>query len=307
MNSYYFKYFVLKIKFFLILIFSFLVFIIIFIFGFCLANINLDLKLNSNQVLTYQQANYYYIPVFQVKKDFNSQERIIFSIKNFKIDNINKVYTNEYTIDTFISQNFKQDALNLINNFLLKGFKVIFIMKSNYDLIYSPEIIYFYEKLPDYEKNKSIVQDLKSKQYFFYIAKNSIEWMKPLNSGEITSEYQDGYIKFNLKMNYSFSGYKILDLNKRLVKINTVLYKGEGRVLNVGSNMDLFKGLELVDSKVNCFEYYQKDTNVPVLLQREIKMKFNVIDSSLSQELYKKTGSKYLEFHLLRTLMLVSM
>ncbi|MGC8733966.1 MAG: hypothetical protein ACP5RD_02860 [bacterium] len=275
-------------------------------FQFSLANVKLDLKLNINQVLTYQQANYYYIPSFQVKKDFNSQERIIFSIKNLKIDHINKIYTNEYTIDTFISQNFKQDTLNLINNFLLKGFKVIFVMKSNYELIYSPEIIYFYEKLPDYEKNKSLVQDLKSNQYFLNIAKNSIEWMKPLNSGEILSEYQEGYVKFNLIINYSFNDYKTLNLNKRLANINTVLYKGEGRVLEVGSNMNLFKNLELVDSKVNCFEYYEKDTNIPILLQREIKMKFNSSDPSLQSELYKKTGNKYFEFHLLRTLMLVS-
>ena len=290
------------------ILFSLLFFIFLISFS-VLANpsLNLKLKLLQNQVLTYQQANYYYIPYFQVKKDFNSQERIIFSIKNLKVDHINRIYTNEYTIDTFISQNFNQDALNLINNFLLKGFKVIFIMKSNYDLVYSPEIIYFYEKLPGYEKNKSLVQDLKSNQYFLNIAKNSIEWMKPLANGEIVSEYQNGYIKFNLRINYSFADYKTLSLNKRLTEVSTVLYKGEGRVLEVGSNMDLLKDLELVDSKVNCFEYYEKDTNIPVLLQREIKMKFNILDPSLRQEFYRKTGNKYFEFQLLRTLMLVSM
>ena len=290
------------------ILFSLLFFIFLISFS-VLANpsLNLKLKLLENQVLTYQQANYYYIPYFQVKKDFNSQERIIFSIKNLKVDHINRIYTNEYTIDTFISQNFNQDALNLINNFLLRGFKVIFIMKSNYDLVYSPEIIYFYEKLPGYEKNKSLVQDLKSNQYFLNIAKNSIEWMKPLGNGEIVSEYQSGYIKFNLRINYSFADYKTLSLNKRLTEVSTVLYKGEGRVLEVGSNMDLLKDLELVDSKVNCFEYYEKDTNIPVLLQREIKMKFNILDPSLRQEFYRKTGNKYFEFQLLRTLMLVSM
>jgi hypothetical protein len=284
-------------------------FFIIFVFStsiLVLANLflNLKLKLLENQVLTYQQANYYYIPFIQTKKGFNSQERIIFSVKNLK--NNGETYTNEYTINTFISQNFKQDSLNLINNFLLKGFKVIFVMKSNYELIYSPEIIYFYENLPDYEKNKNLVQDLKNNEYFLNIAKNSITWMKPLNDGELISEYQDGYVKFNIKVNYNFIGYKTIDLNKRLAKLNTMLYKAEGRVLSVNSNLNLFNGLELVDSQINSFEYYEKDTHIPVLLQRELKMKFNIIDDNFRKEYYKNTGSKYFQFELLRTLMLVS-
>jgi len=286
-----------------------LLFLIVFIFStliLVLANLflNLKLKLLENQVLTYQQANYYYIPFIQTKKGFNSQERIIFSVKNLK--NNGETYTSEYTINTFISQNFKQDALNLINNFLLKGFKVIFVMKSNYELIYSPEIIYFYENLPDYEKNKNLVQYIKNNEYFLNIAKNSITWMKPLNDGELISEYQDGYVKFNIKVNYNFIGYKNIDLNKRLAKLNTMLYKAEGRVLSVNSNLNLFNGLELVDSQINSFEYYEKDTHFPVLLQREIKMKFNIIDDNFRKEYYKNTGSKYFQFELLRTLMLVS-
>ena len=285
------------------------IFFIIFIFltsllGLANLSLNLKLKLLKNQVLTYQQANYYYIPFLQTKKGFNSQERIIFSVKNLK--NNGETYTNEYTINTFISQNFKQDSLNLINNFLLKGFKVIFVMKSNYELIYSPEIIYFYENLPDYEKNKNLVQDLKNNEYFLNIAKNSITWMKPLNDGELISEYQDGYVKFNIKVNYNFIGYKTIDLNKRLAKLNTMLYKAEGRVLSVNSNLNLFNGLELVDSQINSFEYYEKDTHIPVLLQRELKMKFNIIDDNFRKEYYKNTGSKYFQFELLRTLMLVS-
>jgi len=286
-----------------------LLFLIVFIFStsiLVLANLSLNLKLKllENQVLTYQQANYYYIPFIQTKKEFNSQERIIFSVKNLK--NNGETYTSEYTINTFISQNFKQDALNLINNFLLKGFKVIFVMKSNYELIYSPEIIYFYENLPDYEKNKNLVQYIKNNEYFLNIAKNSITWMKPLNDGELISEYQDGYVKFNIKVNYNFIGYKTIDLNKRLAKLNTILYKADGRVLSVSSNLNLFNGLELVDSQINSFEYYEKDTHIPVLLQREIKMKFNIIDDNFRKEYYKNTGSKYFQFELLRTLMLVS-
>jgi hypothetical protein len=286
-----------------------LLFLIVFIFStsiLVLANLflNLKLKLLENQVLTYQQANYYYIPFIQTKKGFNSQERIIFSVKNLKNDG--ETYTNEYTINTFISQNFKQDALNLINNFLLKGFKVIFVIKSNCELIYSPEIIYFYENLPDYQKNKNLVQDLKNNEYFLNIAKNSITWMKPLNDGELISEYQDGYVRFNIKVNYNFIGYKAIDLNKRLAKLNTILYKAEGRVLSVSSNLNLFNGLELVDSQINSFEYYEKDTHIPVLLQREIKMKFNIIDDNFRKEYYKNTGSRYFQFELLRTLMLVS-
>ncbi len=289
------------------------IFILIFCLKFILANenfkVNLNLKLFKDQVLVYQQANYYYIPLLQVKKDFNSQERIIFSIKNLKIDNINdkEAYTNEYKINTFISQNFKQDTLNLINNFLLKGFKVIFIIKSNYDLIYSPEIIYFYENLPDYEKNKQIINDIKNSEYFLNIVKNSIKWMKPLISKEIVSEYQDGYVKFNIKTNYSFVGYKTINLNKKISNVNTILYKAEGKVLSVSSNLNLFNNLELVDSNINSFEYYEKDTNIPILLQRELKMKFNINNPTLKGEFYKKTGSTYFEFHLLRTLMLVSM
>jgi hypothetical protein len=286
-----------------------LLFFIAFIFLtsiLVLANfsLNLKLKLLKNQVLTYQQANYYYIPFIQTKKGFNSQERIIFSVKNLKNDG--ETYTNEYTINTFISQNFKQDALNLINNFLLKGFKVIFVIKSNCELIYSPEIIYFYENLLDYEKNKNLVQDLKNNEYFLNIAKNSITWMKPLNDGELISEYQEGYVKFNIKVNYNFIGYKTIDLNKSLAKLNTILYKAEGRVLSVSSNLNLFNGLELVDSQINSFEYYEKDTHIPVLLQREIKMKFNIIDDNFRKEYYKNTGSRYFQFELLRTLMLVS-
>jgi hypothetical protein len=285
------------------------IFFIIFIFltsllGLANLSLNLKLKLLKNQVLTYQQANYYYIPFLQTKKGFNSQERIIFSVKNLK--NNGETYVNEYVINTFISQNFKQDTLNLINNFLLKGFKVIFVIKSNCELIYSPEIIYFYENLPDYEKNKNLVQDLKNNEYFLNIAKNSIIWMKPLNDGELISEYQDGYVKFNIKVNYNFIGYKTIDLNKRLLSLNTMLYKAEGRVLSVSSNLNLFNGLELVDSQINSFEYYEKDTHIPVLLQREIKMKFNIIDDNFRKEYYKNTSSRYFQFELLRTLMLVS-
>lgn len=295
------------------IIFLSFVFIFVFYLKFCLADdnfkVNLKLKLSKDQVLVYQQANYYYIPFLQVKKDFNSQERIIFSIKNLKIDNVNNefVYTNEYRINTLISQNFKQDTLNLINNFLLKGFKVIFIIKSNYELIYSPEIVYFYEKLPDYEKNKQLINDLKSSEYFLNIVKNSIEWMKPLNSKEITAEYQNGYVKFNIKTTYSFVDYKKLNLSKKLSNVNTIFYKAEGRVLFVSSDLNLFNGLELIDSNVSSFEYYEKDTNIPVLLQREIKLKFNILDDNLKRDFYKKTNKTYFEFQLLRTLMLVSM
>ncbi|MCX7870468.1 MAG: hypothetical protein N2485_02695 [bacterium] len=295
------------------IIFLSFVFSFVFYLKFCLADdnfkANLKLKLSKDQVLVYQQANYYYIPFLQVKKDFNSQERIIFSIKNLKIDNVNNefVYTNEYRINTLISQNFKQDTLNLINNFLLKGFKVIFIIKSNYELIYSPEIVYFYEKLPDYEKNKQLINDLKSSEYFLNIVKNSIEWMKPLNSKEITAEYQNGYVKFNIKTTYSFVDYKKLNLSKKLSNVNTIFYKAEGRVLSVSSDLNLFNGLELIDSNVSSFEYYEKDTNIPVLLQREIKLKFNILDDNLKRDFYKKTNKTYFEFQLLRTLMLVSM
>jgi hypothetical protein len=51
-----------------------LLFLIVFIFStsiLVLANLSLNLKLKllENQVLTYQQANYYYIPFIQTKKD----------------------------------------------------------------------------------------------------------------------------------------------------------------------------------------------------------------------------------------------
>lgn len=225
-----------------------------------------------------------------------------------KIDDIKRINYDIYYSFNFslknlvIDTNQNGDTVNIIR-ILKNGFKTQFTTDQNLNFIYSPNIEYLYLSDPLYQKYKEKIDKSSLNEFANSAFYSFFDWFGKLKNKchlELVKHSFDIYLSvFYYGNNYTTQ----LNIGKKKYKV--LLMRGQGKVEKVSKGENLFNGLSIFSSNVNTCEYYDQQTLLPLLLQREIMIRFYFNDPKMRQEYFKKYQKTYIDYKITKTLMLI--
>lgn len=214
----------------------------------------------------------------------------------------NKGYYDCYfELENIVPQiNMDQELLNITRIFT-NGFRTNFMIDQNFNFIYSPNIeyLYLYDEL--YKKYKDKIDEKAFRDFASSMFNNFFDWFGKLKNKNYTDLIKYSfYFENNVFYNYNPN---MVNLSLSKKNYSAILHIGQGNVNNLQGS--IFNGLKLINGKINSYEYYDKDNFVPLLLQREMSAKLDILDPNFKNEYIKKYNKPYIEYKLQRSLMLI--
>ncbi len=259
-----------------------------------------SINVENKVVLNYQDVN---------KTFINDQIHLSNTFYyELKIDDIKRL-----NYDTYYSFNFSlknlvvgtdqnEDIINIIR-ILTRGFKTRFTTDQNLNFIYSPNIEYLYLSDPLYQKYKEKIDKSSLNEFANSVFYSFFDWFGKLKNKchlELVEHSFDIYLSlFYYDSNYTTQ----LNIGKKGYK--ALVIKGQGKVEKISKGENLFNGLSIFSSNVSTYEYYDQQTLLPLLLQREIMIRFDFNDPKMKQEYFKKYQKTYIDYKITKTLMLI--
>ncbi|MCX7758675.1 MAG: hypothetical protein N2169_03555 [bacterium] len=194
------------------------------------------------------------------------------------------------------------DSINIIR-VLTNGFKVNFTVDKNLNFVYHPDVEYLYFNDPLYTKYKSKIDEVMFREFSKAIFYNFYDWF-----GKLKAKSYIDMIKYNFYIDYKVyynnsSSLLYLPIGKNKYRAN--LFRAKANILKVDSNTDIFNNLRFIDGTINSYEYYEYDSFIPLLLQREILMRFEIDDPKIRAEYFERYKKNYLEYKVLKNLILL--
>lgn len=267
-----------------------------FIFVFLFVNKVLALNLEKSQKLYYRDTLEYYI-------DENKENSVNYFYE-IKINPVSETsfYDFHFSLkNVVIPVEIDEDTRNIIRIFT-NGFGVDFTLDENLNFIYSPNIEYSYKNHPLYQKYKDRIDDAKFMDFAKSMFYNFFDWFGKLRkNGNI--DFIRYFIFVNYEVYYQEPKFRELDLSRKKYKTN--LYRATGRITKIKSNANIFDILDLEEGKLDSYEYFEIYTNLPLLLQRQINIKFSISNPKFRENYIKKYGKDKLDYKIIRTLMLI--
>ncbi|MEM2175051.1 MAG: hypothetical protein QXI58_05465 [Candidatus Micrarchaeia archaeon] len=229
---------------------------------------------------------YYELKIYDIKRvNYDTYYSFNFSLKNMVVDT---------------KQN--EDTINIVR-ILTKGFKTQFTTDQNLNFLYSPNIEYLYLSDPLYQKYKEKIDKSSLNEFANSVFYSFFDWFGKLKNKchlELVEHSFDIYLSlFYYDSNYTTQ----LNIGKKGYK--ALVIKGQGKVEKISKGENLFNGLSIFSSNVNTYEYYDQQTLLPLLLQREIMIRFDFNDPKMKQEYFKKYQKTYIDYKITKTLMLI--
>lgn len=229
---------------------------------------------------------YYELKIYDIKRvNYDTYYSFNFSLKNMVVDT---------------KQN--EDTINIVR-ILTKGFKTQFTTDQNLNFLYSPNIEYLYLSDPLYQKYKEKIDKSSLNEFANSVFYSFFDWFGKLKNKchlELVEHSFDIYLSlFYYDSNYTTQ----LNIGKKGYK--ALVMRGQGKVEKISKGENLFNGLSIFSSNVNTYEYYDQQTLLPLLLQREIMIRFDFNDPKMKQEYFKKYQKTYIDYKITKTLMLI--
>ncbi len=229
---------------------------------------------------------YYELKIYDIKRvNYDTYYSFNFSLKNMVVDT---------------KQN--EDTINIVR-ILTKGFKTQFTTDQNLNFLYSPNIEYLYLSDPLYQKYKEKIDKSSLNEFANSVFYSFFDWFGKLKNKchlELVEHSFDIYLSlFYYDSNYTTQ----LNIGKKGYK--ALVMRGQGKVEKISKGENLFNGLSIFSSNVSTYEYYDQQTLLPLLLQREIMIRFDFNDPKMKQEYFKKYQKTYIDYKITKTLMLI--
>ncbi len=194
-----------------------------------------------------------------------------------------------------------EDLLNFARIFT-NSFRANFIIDKNLNSVYSPNIEYTYQSDSLFLKYKDRINEANLKEFANSVFYSLWDWF-----GRLKSPSKIDFVKYSIELDYNifYDEPKIVDLNLSKNKYKAKFFKGVGNINKIVDKDNTFSLFDLKDTRINSFEYYDENTGLPLLLQREIMVTLFIKDPNLRIKYIQDFGKPTIDYRISRTLMLI--
>ncbi|MCS7165414.1 MAG: hypothetical protein RMJ51_03955 [Candidatus Calescibacterium sp.] len=235
----------------------------------------------------------------------NNPDSTVTFYYNLTCDNKhNNYYDCSFELKGLVSDQIRvKPELMEIVRMITRGFRVNFGIDENLNFVYLPDVEYFYSSDPVYKKYQDRIDENTFKDFSKSLFYNFYDWF-----GKLKKRGYIDMIKFGFYVDYnvfyeSASSNLYLPIGRERYRAKFLNLKAN--ISNIYSNTDFFNGMRMVEGYINSYEYYEHDTYVPLLFQRELIMRFEILDPIAKQQYFEKYKRYDVEYKILKTMVLL--